>query len=148
MRNGPYTLCIPTSDYPGILYRGRYCYEHHLVWWQRTGEVLAAGEVIHHIDGVKTNNSPDNLEKMSEFSHKSEHRKSKHGGYVDLLCFFCGTAFSIELRTFRARVKSCGHTDLCCTRSCQVKKQQKELKKKSLLTDTVLGEPGRTVNAK
>lgn len=37
MRCGPYILIIPPPEYPGKKYRGRYAYEHHVVWWENTG---------------------------------------------------------------------------------------------------------------
>lgn len=56
-------------------YRG-YAYEHRLVAESKLGRRLLPGEQVHHIDGRKDNNHPDNLEVMaSAVHHNAEHRK-------------------------------------------------------------------------
>lgn len=41
--------------------RGGYVYEHILVAEGMTGRTLTKGEVVHHINGVKHDNRPENL---------------------------------------------------------------------------------------
>ena len=58
--------------------RGRkdgYRAEHHLVAEDLMGRALLPGEVVHHLDGDKLNNSPENLHVCSS---QKEHR-SIHG---------------------------------------------------------------------
>lgn len=45
---------------------GGYVREHRLVMEQKLGRPLAQGEVVHHIDGDKANNHPDNLELFAD----------------------------------------------------------------------------------
>ena len=47
-------------------------HEHRIVAEKKLGRKLKQGEVVHHIDGNKRNNSPDNL---MVFSSQSEHVK-------------------------------------------------------------------------
>lgn len=47
-----------------------YAPVHRIVMHDKLGRPLARGEVVDHIDGVKTNNHPDNLR---VFSSNSEH---------------------------------------------------------------------------
>lgn len=86
MKNGPYELVIAPADYPGMKYRGRYIYEHILVWWQNTGEILSDDEVVHHKDENKRNNVFDNLEKKTRSKHAAEHDpnrlRGEHGNYI------------------------------------------------------------------
>lgn len=51
--------------------------EHHLVWWERTGQRVARGFVLHHRDHDKTNNAFDNLELMTRSEHIKEHNPNQ-----------------------------------------------------------------------
>jgi len=91
MKNGEYNLAIAPDEYPGRRYRGRYCPEHHLVWWRHTGNVPASNEVIHHKNGDKTDNRFENLEKMTRAEHASHH---SDGTLTAVLrCPECGDVF-------------------------------------------------------
>lgn len=46
-----------------------YLCEHRLVWEETTGQLLPDGWVVHHIDGDKTNNHPQNLVAISREEH-------------------------------------------------------------------------------
>lgn len=48
---------------------------HRVVAEQKIGRPLRRGEVVHHIDGNKRNNHPDNLEVMTQAEHIELHRK-------------------------------------------------------------------------
>ena len=85
MKNGPYELVIAPPEYPGKRYRGRYCYEHHLVWRENTGHVVQPGEHIHHKDENKRNNDFDNLRLKGKSEHRREHalkRRRRNGAFV------------------------------------------------------------------
>lgn len=47
---------------PGVVGNGGWVLEHRVVMEQRLGRGLLPGENVHHIDGNKENNHPDNLE--------------------------------------------------------------------------------------
>lgn len=51
-----------------------YAYEHRIVAEQKLGRPIAKGEQVHHIDGDKQNNAPENLEVLSAAEHRVEHR--------------------------------------------------------------------------
>lgn len=42
--------------------KGGFVYQHRLVAEQKLGRLLRPGEVVHHIDGDKANNDPENLQ--------------------------------------------------------------------------------------
>lgn len=78
MRNGPYILVGAPEDYPGPKYRGRYCYEHHLVWWENGGQLPRVGELIHHVNHDKTDNQYENLELMTVSAHTRQHNFERY----------------------------------------------------------------------
>jgi hypothetical protein len=55
--------------------------EHRLVMARLLGRPLLPTETVHHIDGVRTNNAPENLEL----------RQGKHGKHVVFVCLDCGS---------------------------------------------------------
>jgi hypothetical protein len=52
---------------------GERVYEHHLIARPK------AGEVVHHKDGNRLNNHPDNLQVMTRSEHMKEHWKERKG---------------------------------------------------------------------
>lgn len=59
--------------------REKYMLEHRLVMEQKIGRYLLAEEVVHHIDGNKQNNDPENL---GLFANNAEHLKETLKGCV------------------------------------------------------------------
>lgn len=52
--------------------------QHRLVVEDKIGRQLQDGEHVHHIDEVKTNNDPENLQVMSLSDHRKLHGKKMH----------------------------------------------------------------------
>lgn len=50
-----------------------YAYEHRLVMEEKLGRRLAAGELVHHLDGNQANNDPRNLAVETRASHLKHH---------------------------------------------------------------------------
>lgn len=48
-------------------------HEHRVVAAEMLGRELLPGEVVHHIDGDKSNNSPSNLQVMTQSEHAKIH---------------------------------------------------------------------------
>ena len=115
MINGNYILVIAPEDFIGKKYRGKYCYEHHLVYWQHYHIVPNDDEIIHHKDGNKHNNDINNLELMSRSKHSTNHNKEKGRTMVLLRCPACQKIFAREKRnTYLVKQNSYS----CCSRSC------------------------------
>lgn len=115
MINGDYILVVAPDDYPGVRYREKYCYEHYLVYWQEYGVLPNKDEIIHHIDGDKHNNVPQNLQLMKRKEHIVLHNTARLTSLVILKCVGCQKIFIRERnKTFLSK----GGTYTCCCRRC------------------------------
>lgn len=54
-----------------------YCYEHKLVMVAALGRQIMPNEVIHHINGDKTDNRIENLEVVPRGEHNQHHNQEK-----------------------------------------------------------------------
>jgi len=123
MRNGNYEMMIAPAEYPGTRYRGRYCYEHHLVWWRYAGELAVADEkVIHHINGDMRDNRLENLQMVTVSEHSIIHSTGKT--YMPLVCAGCGVEFERECRNVNWKIGN-GQRNFFCSRSCSQNFQRK-----------------------
>ena len=112
MKNGKYILVVAPDWYHGRKYRGRYCYEHHLVWEKHTGSPVPDGCIVHHKDGDKHNNNISNLQLMSEKEHKNLHGNLQTKKIAIVKCPFCGKVFEKDARILKFR------TLVFCSRQC------------------------------
>lgn len=122
MKNGPYELVIAPKEYPGKKYRNRYVYEHQLVWWQNTGELVPEDSLIHHKNHDKRDNRFENFELKSRKEHSAEHSRERRGADVYLHCDWCTEAFSIRSKNHKYKL-SIRQETFCCSVSCSVKLQ-------------------------
>jgi hypothetical protein len=91
-----------------------YVYEHRLIAESTLGRTLFPGEQIHHRDGDKTNNAPDNLEVIDIRAHASKHSRRRDDLRIDgapnpvLLCG-CGCGGEMERFDSRGRPRTFIH---------------------------------------
>lgn len=70
-------VLVRMPDHPRADCRG-YVYEHRLVAEQALGRALFAGEEVHHRNGVKGDNRPENLEVVPTHHHHAvRHRRAR-----------------------------------------------------------------------
>ena len=115
MINGDYILVKAPKNYIGKKYRGKYCYEHHLVYFQKYGIIPQKREIIHHKNGNKHDNRIENLELLSTNKHTQFHHTKEKIKLVKIQCPNCGKRFITERRLslIIKQTKS-----QCCSRKC------------------------------
>ncbi len=124
MKNGPYELVIAPDDYPGMKYRDRYCYEHHLVWWENTGTLVPEGHLLHHRNGDHRDNRFENLHLLHIGNHGKYHATGVTCVY--LKCEWCGKYFIREKR----QVKKLQGRYFCCLSHANKDQQYNRRKQK------------------
>lgn len=69
-----YKLVRVPPDHPRAWSRRHpYAYEHIILMEQRLGRPLQAGECVHHINGNKQDNRPENLTIVNRHQHGKHH---------------------------------------------------------------------------
>lgn len=133
MKNGDYILIVPPAEYPGKRYRGRYSYEHQVIWWANTGLTVPEGYSVHHKNHDKHDNNFSNLEIISNEQHARSHSKPKE--LSALICEYCKAPFIRETRNVKFKTKS-GQNRFYCSRSHMGKAQN--IRNKSRLAQLVV----------
>jgi len=78
---------VDGKGYVNVYIDGKYQIEHRYVMEQKLGRKLVNGELVHHIDGVRSNNAPENLELWVN-THVCGVRAST------LICPHCGRTYA------------------------------------------------------
>lgn len=105
-------MIVCPVEYPGKKYRDKYAYEHIVEFWKKEKKLPDVGNVIHHINGVRTDNRWENLEEIARSDHSRHHMKDvpithgTHSGYRrGCRCDECKAFHTQEHRKYRARKK-------------------------------------------
>lgn len=101
-----------SEGYVEIKTESGWNYKHRHVATKNLDRELKDNEIVHHIDGDKTNNSWDNLEVMTLSEHTAQHNKGKTIAVLE--CPQCGSIFErVRNQTFLVKSKSsasfCSH---------------------------------------
>lgn len=118
MRNGPYELVIAPQGYPGFRYRGRYAYEHTVVWWKNHGVVPSKGHQIHHLNGNHRDNRIENLQLLTSAEHARIHAAKKRKPKILFHCPICGEPKILSRRHYLHRKRLNKGSLVYCSRSC------------------------------
>lgn len=94
---------------------------HRIIVEEHLGRKLKAEEIVHHINGDKSDNRIENLQVMTQSEHAKLH--SKVVIPVECICPWCGGTFFVEPCRYRQRMKANTMGVLFCKRSCATKYQ-------------------------
>ena len=67
-------IAVKRPDHPRAHIRTGYVLEHILIWEEAHNRLAPRGSLIHHINGIKTDNRPCNLVLLSPRGHNHEHQ--------------------------------------------------------------------------
>lgn len=73
-----YVLIRVGTDHPLADVRG-YAYEHRVIMSEMIGRWLEPGEQVHHLDGNKENNAPENLLLAQSCAHHHVYHRTVRG---------------------------------------------------------------------
>ena len=104
-----------SNGYVRMWHNGRETYQHRVVAEEMLGRPLLPHEQVHHLNGVKADNRPENLEVVDGRSHLEEHWQEGHYDprvkrqtKPDAACSSCGWFGRLRAR---GMCKPCYHRD-------------------------------------
>jgi len=127
-KGGGYRYCRTSPPHPRSNSNGLYPL-HRVLLENKLRRFLSPDEVVHHKDGVKSNDAIENLEVVSRAQHSREHQLKPLETYY---CGNCGKkkeekATALRHRKLRSRNKE---RKLFCSRSCGAMHQHRKAKGK------------------
>lgn len=121
--DGRWMIQTPEGYLGKTVMNGRYVYRYRYAMEQKLNRFLKDGELVHHINGNKEDDRPENLEVHTRTEHINIHRIKAE--MITLKCNFCNKFFERETRIYRDKIRI-GQSHFFCCKSHQVSFQQKE----------------------
>lgn len=119
-----------------------YVFEHILVAENKLGREITKDEHVHHINEIKTDNRPENLQVMSHSEHSKIHQRKRTGKY--LMCEQCGEKYYVK----PSRVNSSKFCSLeCVGKSSDIKNLNNKNISRQLLVKALKNSKGHKKDA-
>ncbi|MFE6846560.1 HNH endonuclease signature motif containing protein [Streptomyces sp. NPDC057686] len=93
------TRRVRSDGYVNVKAEHGWQLEHRVVAEMTIGRGLETWEHVHHMDGDRANNSPDNLSVMTNAEHQRfhDHLGVQHAPrFVTLVCQHCGVEYEVK----------------------------------------------------
>ena len=131
---------LNSSGYLEGRIEGKHVKQHRWVMERHLGRALASHEIVHHVNGNRTDNDPNNLEIMSRSEHIKHHPRPTPGNpaplihyrktrgpwnkgqtsLVDAVCSICQATFQRKGSEL-AKAQRRGWAT-CCSKRCRGKR--------------------------
>ena len=72
------------ENHPAAFEGQGWAYEHVVVAIEKIGRLLKDNECVHHINGIKTDNRPENLRVMDKRAHLSLHNRGENSNLKEI----------------------------------------------------------------
>jgi hypothetical protein len=113
-RGGGYMYCRTEPPHPKRNAKGLYPL-HRVLMENKIGRLLDSGEVVHHRDENKSNDSIDNLELLTNSDHSRHHAPKVDP--IECVCH-CGKRFTVKPNDYRKRMRQSQTGHVSCSRPC------------------------------
>lgn len=118
-RGGGYRYAKTEPLHPKANSKGLYPL-HRVLIENSIGRLLENGEVVHHVDGDKTNDSLENLMLLGNPQHAALHSEVP---MVTCVCEMCGDSFLLKPSQYRLRMNRSKYGAIFCSRLCGARHQ-------------------------
>lgn len=112
-KGGGYRYCRTNPPHPRANSKGLYPL-HRVLAENKLGRLLEPGEVVHHKNEDKTDDTTENLEPKTQSKHTSDHKTVPCLNYT---CR-CGNTFTLKPHALRLRLKRSRDGVIYCSHSC------------------------------